>query len=188
MLLLEAGLQVEWLSEVLLKVERMAARFSAPGAVAVLDTNVLLHFKPLDEIEWATIIGSSPVQVVVPLGVVDELDAKKAIRGKLGGRARKRARLLDQHVFGGGGVREDVDVEVLEFSDLDSDAHRRAAVPVDTEVLDVCEALKTYSSDSPVYVVTGDLGMKVRAQARGIEIREMLEDDRQVISDAEEAG
>jgi PIN domain len=105
MLRLEAGLQVEWLSEVRKKVERMAARFSPPGAVAVLDTNVLLHFKPLDEIDWETIIGASPVRLVVPLGVVDELDQKKTIRGKLGERSKTRARLLDQHVFGGSGVR-----------------------------------------------------------------------------------
>jgi hypothetical protein len=166
MLELEAQVLVEWLMDVRDKVQAMATRFRDPGAIAVLDTNVLLHFKPLDEVPWSDVIEATPVRLVVPLGVVDELDAKKANRGKLGERARTRARLLDQHVFGGGSVRNDVGVEVLEFSDLDPDTQRRSAVPVDIEVLDVCDALKTYTGDTPVYVVTGDLGMKVRARAR----------------------
>jgi hypothetical protein len=48
MLELEAHQLVDWLTDVRDQVQAMATRFSGARAIGVLDTNVLLHFKPLN--------------------------------------------------------------------------------------------------------------------------------------------
>jgi hypothetical protein len=50
---------------------------------------------------------------------------------------------------------------------FDPALYRRLSVPPDVEILDTCEALAAYAGANPVDLVTGDLGVRVRAQARG---------------------
>jgi len=60
----------------------------------VLDSNSLLHHAPPNQMRWDGVIGS-PVRLVVPLRVVQELDDKKASNSKpLRQRAAKRLRQL----------------------------------------------------------------------------------------------
>jgi len=47
------------------------------GEPTVLDTNTVLHYQRPDSVPWIDVIGRSPVRLVVPLRVVEELDAKK---------------------------------------------------------------------------------------------------------------
>jgi hypothetical protein len=51
------------------------------GALAVLGTNVLLHYQPPAQIPWRRLLKVSLAQLVLPLRVVEELDAKKT-RGR----------------------------------------------------------------------------------------------------------
>jgi hypothetical protein len=174
----EVVTQVAWLTEISDAVKKMAARFEGfGGTIAVIDTNVLLHHKPLTEIGWAKITGNEKaVRIVVPLAVVDELDAKKAARSEdLARRARTRARLLDGYLDKGGEVRPGVSVEIVAYADLDLDAYRQPPARVDVEVIDVCQALRTYSAGGQVVLVTGDRGMKVRAKEREVECAEGIE-------------
>jgi hypothetical protein len=59
------------------------------GAVTVLDTNVMLHYLPVDQIPWPDVLGCQNVRLVVPLRVIEEIDAKKYAKSSdLGKRAR----------------------------------------------------------------------------------------------------
>jgi hypothetical protein len=69
------------------RVERLS---QAPGHITVLDTNMLLEFLPPDQIDWARVMKQSPIRLVAPLRVIEELDAKKyARRDDLADRARR---------------------------------------------------------------------------------------------------
>jgi hypothetical protein len=36
-----------------------------------------MHYQRLDEILWVEVLGASPVRIIVPICVIDELDNKK---------------------------------------------------------------------------------------------------------------
>lgn len=41
-----------------------------PRTLGVLDTNVLLHYKPVTNVRWTDVIGKSPVTLVIPIRVL----------------------------------------------------------------------------------------------------------------------
>lgn len=146
---------------------------NAPGSIAVVDTNVLLHYQPPDHVPWPEIIGSSPVRLVVPLRVVEELDLKKwGDNDRLSARARDLLpRLLKALGPAGapGGLRDDVTIEVPTPS-----RPRLRPADADEEVLGTCDELTALSGQDAV-LVTGDASMTIRAQASGIKVKAMPE-------------
>ena len=42
-----------------------------------LDTNILLHYPTIDQIDWQSWCNSKSIKLVVCLNVIDELDRKK---------------------------------------------------------------------------------------------------------------
>lgn len=108
-----------------------------------------------------------------PSRVVQELDDKKASNSKpLRQRAAKRLGQLAGYTLGDGlhEVRPGVGIELVGSLDLDPAAERRPPVPADVAILDTCEALATYNGGAAVYLVTGDLGMRVQAETRRIAV------------------
>ena len=87
----EANHQAEWLDELADRMKKLADRLeAAPGQLTVLDTHVLLHFEPPNQIPWPEIVGSPQVRLVLPLRVIEELDEKKyTARDNLADRARR---------------------------------------------------------------------------------------------------
>jgi len=61
-------------------------------AYAFVDTNVLLHCKLYDEVDWPAVLGYEDVRLVVSLTVLRELD--KFVHDSTNGRRRDRAKLL----------------------------------------------------------------------------------------------
>lgn len=180
MISLERDRLVAWLKELLGRVNERAGQFAgATGAVGVLDTNAFLHRLPPSEVEWDALLGS-PAELVVPLRVVHELDDKKAANSKpLRVRASKRLRQLADYTFGDEPheIRAGVRIAIVRSLDLDSEAERRPRVPAaDVEILDFCEALATYTGSRPVYLVTGDLSMRVQAAARSVRVMPLPEE------------
>jgi hypothetical protein len=154
------------------ELERRGNRIAAaPGSIAVVDTHVLLHYQPPDQVVWPEIVGSSPVRLVVPLRVVEELDLKKWGESKrLAARARDLLpRLLK--VLGPGGspgrLRDHVTLEVpapVRPRDRPDDA--------DEEILATCEELSALSGQEAM-LVTGDASMRIRAEAAEITVKAM---------------
>jgi rRNA-processing protein FCF1 len=139
---------------------------AAPGHITVLDTNVLLHHQLPDNVNWREIIDQREVRIVIPLRVIEELDAKKYSESdRLRDRARKRLPHLYKLV-GAGGAPETLNgyatIEVF----IEPDPRVRPA-DADTEILETARDLRRLS-DQGVTIVTGDTGMRLRAEAEGL--------------------
>lgn len=155
---------------------------SRSGTIVVPDTNVFLHqAQPIDELPWFDIVGSDEdVHVVIPLIVIDELDnPKKHNNKKLQRAARHSIRRLHSLAEGPTASSDTtvtwdgmtVTIEVL----ADVAQHRRLA-DSDYEILDRA-AFMARLTLLRVCVVTGNLGMQVRAAAMGIPTAVAPEDD-----------
>ena len=148
-----------------------------PGNICVPDTNALLHYMRFDQLPWSDRLQTAPVRLVIPIAVVDELDAKKyARREEFQQRARELLALIDRYVMaspldGYVSVQPDVTVEVLP----DEAGHLRA-VSNDQEILGRCELLYQ-ATGTKVTLITGDSGMRISAQARGIDVVKLSDDD-----------
>jgi hypothetical protein len=171
----EAGLQAAWLDELADRLKTLADRLAAaPGQLTVLDTNVLLHFQPPDQVDWTALIGTPAVRLVLPLRVIEELDEKKyTARDNLAGRARRLlSQLRTQLAPTSGGptpLRTGVTIEVPV-----DDGPRRRTLDADQEILDTCRELQCGGQD--VVLVTDDTGMTLRAWPRGLRVVAMPEE------------
>jgi len=139
--------------------------------VAVLDTHVLLHYKLFTDVPWETVLEADRVRVAVPLRVIDELDQKKAARrSDIADRAATVIKHLQMRISGLTDapvpLRSGVTLEIARVPQIDADAYV-PPVWADAEILDTCDAVAIFAS-SPVTLVTGDYGMKLRASARDI--------------------
>jgi rRNA-processing protein FCF1 len=161
-------------SDLMLRVQRATI---APGHVTVLDTNTLLHHEPPQSVPWATVVGYSSVRLVIPLRVIEELDAKKYSDSR---RQRDRARAVLPHLSERIGrlnepaqLSEGVTLEMLAES-----GPRDKPADADEEILDTCRELWEFSSQQGgVTLITNDMSMRSRAEAIG-GIRPIGLDDR----------
>lgn len=172
--------QNEWLDQILATTTAMVERFSTPpSTVVVLDTNVLMHAKPLHDIDWLQRLDASAVRLAVPMRVVDELDERKyGRRDDLRKRARRRVQTLAAYIDQQE-IRDCVRIEVVSRRQLDPGGVPRPLVDPDVDILDTCEALQAYAAPNSVSVVTGDNGMKLRARERGLPVTLLDEKDMQ---------
>ena len=165
------------LGEVRMRLRALTRLGDRPGNICVPDTNALLHYTRFDQLPWSDRLQTAPVRLVIPIAVVDELDAKKyARREEFQQRARELLALIDRYVTaspldGYVSVQSDVTVEVLP----DEAGHLRA-VSNDQEILDRCDLLHQ-ATGSKVTLITGDSGMRISAQARGIDVLKLSDDD-----------
>src|SRR6185437_4109588 len=69
----------------------------AGTTVVFLDTNILLHFKPVEDIPWPVILTTSAVVVVISRVTIQELDKQKNIHpsSKIRDRARRALKRLE---------------------------------------------------------------------------------------------
>ncbi len=163
-------------------VRRVDRVLGAPGRIAVLDTNVLLHYQSPENVDWSSVVGAKLVRLLIPMVVVDELDEKKNMGGE---KVRQKARdLLPrlERMMGEDGspgpVREGVTIEV-ELADA---SHGRRGPDADGSILDACSQLERLAgAENGVTLVTADMGMKMRAAQRGIQAVTMPDSYRRVL-------
>ena len=150
---------------------------SRPGRICVPDTNALLHYTWFDQLPWPERMQVPQVRLIIPLAVVDEVDAKKyARRAEFQQRARELLTRIDRYVTasppdGFSPVREGVTVEILP----DEPGHLRIQGN-DQEILERCEFLQQVTGH-PVTLITGDSGMRINAQNRGIAVYKLSNED-----------
>lgn len=142
-----------------------------PRVLAVLDTHVLLHFQPPQQVDWTDVVGADDLRLVIPLRVVEELDEKKyTARPDLADRARRllsdlRARVVEA---------EESPIDIRDGVSLDfylDDEPRRRTVDADQEVLETC--IRLASTEADVRLVTDDAGLELRARARNVAVYPM---------------
>jgi rRNA-processing protein FCF1 len=169
----EAARQVSVLERLRAKVTALEALRGREGQIAVLDTNVLMHYQRLDEILWVEVLGVSPVRIILPICVIDELDNKKySGSDRMSRRAHLAITALRQYSadLRPGSAATLPDGTTLEAF-LDDPGHVRMANP-DEELRSRCMLLQR-AVGRPVTLVTGDLGMQLRADAHGLGHAEM---------------
>ena len=166
----ERDRQVEVLTQVAEDLERRVQRLTAGGGeIAVLDTNVLLHYLPPDQIPWPQALGPGRWRLMLPVRVIEELDAKKYSGSRaLSLRARDLLPRLERLVGEAGEPRKlaaDVTLEVA----VDSGPRYRPQ-DADEEILAFCAELPQLTGANAV-LVTSDTSMRLRARAQQTSVR-----------------
>ena len=142
-----------------------------PGHLAVVDTNVLLHYQRIDKVDWGKVVGDRPVRLVVPHVVLDELDDKRYLGSdKIRDRARSATVPFDElrgQLECQGYATLRVGEATVEYL-VDEEGHARRANP-DEEVVDRARFLRQVTARA-VTLITADQGMRARAVARGLPV------------------
>lgn len=135
----------------------------------VLDTNVLLH----DPDAMKKFTGND---VVIPLGVIEELDTMKRLSDELGKNARQVLRYIDSLKEKGGNLQEGIPIEedVRIRIVLEPKANeKRAAFPLPLDKMNNRSLFIAYSlreGDQKVVLVSKDSVTRVKAEAIGVEV------------------
>lgn len=172
----EAAEQASYIEQLVLRLNQFSEWISgAPGRLAVLDTNILLHYQPPTQIPWRKVLSEEAVRLVVPIRVVEELDEKKYLaRDDLAARARGILSGLWRVVGPSEGMPAPLDGQAgvtIEVA-IDNDPRERT-LDADEEVLNLCLLLKVVAAS--VLLVTGDTGMALRAANRQISVKQLPE-------------
>lgn len=143
--------------------------------MAVLDTNVLLHYQPPTQIPWRKILSEEAVRLIIPIRVVEELDEKKYLaRDDLAARARGILSGLWRAVGPSAGMPRELDGQTAVTIEVpvDGDPRERTS-DADDEILNLCLLLRSVAPG--VLLVTGDTGMALRASNRQIPVNQLPE-------------
>jgi hypothetical protein len=147
-----------------------------------LDTNILLHYKPLDEIDWLALTTATEVVLSLPSKVIAELDDKKETGSPL--RLRKRAqdalrRLRSWRLQGEQPtIREGVALRFIphepriDWEELGLDP----AIPDDRIIAAVLR--QGLGGDFEARLVTADLGPELKIQPHGIGVLSLPDEHR----------
>lgn len=144
-------------------------------AVLFLDTNILLHYKPLREIDWKSVANAKAVRLVLCSPVLDELDDKKN-DAKTAERARSAISQLKQIERAQGHVRNDVTLELVS-DDEEANGNRDAAII--RRVKDYCGE----HEGQRMAVVSDDYNMGLRCKTKGVECIELDDQWRKPVED-----
>jgi len=145
----------------------------------VLDANILLH-------DPASIFNFSDNTVIVPVGVIEEIDRFKKEMTDRGFNARSVARLLDslraeQHLTSGVKLPNGGMLKV--FCEPER-ALSAAPTNGDLELLRVARVVQQAEPDTPVIIVTKDINLRIRADVSGLRAED-YESDHVMLSEVE---
>ena len=185
----ERDVWVDRLATAVRRLEQVKDFVMRPGRVAVLDTSAFHEFDRFWVADWAMVteadprhepMSGLPIRLVVPLVVVEELDAQKRHQN---GKVRQAAREILRHLRDLQRVSTDAFVDVLRLNDrvtveilFDDRAHVRLPVN-DAEIIDRAVYLRSlFPTGRRVILVSGDVSMEFRAEGAGLETRHVSRD------------
>lgn len=127
----------------------------------IIDTNILLHCKPLDELNWIDHFGTGAVDVVLCSTVLEELDDKKndpstSDRAKAADRMLRRYEEADDQIAPG---------VTLRFVESDSVSESQN----DSKIIRCAQRLSE-SENNSVVILTNDSLMRRRARTYSIKV------------------
>jgi hypothetical protein len=148
----------------------------AVSTMLLVDSNVLLHFRSMAEIDWCKICGQVGIELLLVMPVLHELDHKKS-DPILRDRARRVIKDIkvarDAHGKVRAGVTLRIDAEELSPTDA---VPPLVYVQRDDQIIAI--AKRHIASGSDVRIVTEDMGMQVKCEAHGIQWHEAPPDYR----------
>lgn len=128
--------------------------------IIIIDTNVLLHCKPLHELGLPETFSTESIKIVLCSTVLEELDERKN-DSKTSERAKSAAQTISRYLSADGIVSPGV---TLLFEEVASDSESNR----DSRILQHAGQLKGAESEQ-IFVLTNDLLMMMRAKAHGVE-------------------
>jgi predicted ribonuclease YlaK len=139
----------------------------APGLPIVIDSNVLLQSQRPDNVNWTRELAT-PARVILPLRVIEEIDAKKYSNSeRLKQRARELLpwinRLFPEGDLGPVELRADATIELLL-----AERPRHRPDDADDEILEVCHDVVRFAGRGRL--MTADTAMRLRAMIEGLEV------------------
>lgn len=133
-----------------------------------LDTNILLHFKPIDQINWTALVGGEYRIVIAPM-VIDELDKKKYDqRGKI---ANKAKRLLSDFEKALERNDEKILFPYISVSSTDFETHSLQPQQQDDHLILSLYNFSKRQVDDDCRLVTNDTGPKFKAKRLGLALQ-----------------
>ena len=147
------------------------------GVVIFPDTNILMQYQPIENIDWLTMVGASTVQLVIPPEVLDELEKHKQDSNS---RRQKRARSVLSRFREIKAKRWEVRPGVsLSFGRLrvtDTDVSGFGLDPKSTDHRIITQILlHRLSSQNRALFCADDFGAQTRAEEVGVEVLELSE-------------
>ncbi len=137
-----------------------------------LDTNTLLHYPPLKDVDWRAVGGCAKVRLVLCMQVVHELDGKKD-DPRLGERASRTIKDTKAIRKAAGAVREGVTLEVFKYEVRAGDFPD--TLSFESKDDRIVRTVKKYQGEHPgmrVEVYTEDMGMSLRCEANNVAVIE----------------
>jgi hypothetical protein len=143
------------------------------------DTNIFLHYRPLDEIDWLALTGATEVVLSIAAKVVWELDDKKMNAASQGLRDRAHAAIkrLREWRRQGGEIRPGVTVRFIAGEPPVADWH---VLDLDEKVPDdriIAAAITQRLDGYDVFLATSDFGPELKCERHRISVVTPREDD-----------
>lgn len=146
----------------------------------IIDANIVLHYRRIDEIDWPGLAGTSPCNIIIVPALMTELERKKAtasspvVRKRAGNAIDFLVRKMDD--------ADPIQLRpncVLSFHDREpmlDFAHNRLSPEVDDDRY-IASALEIHDeTGSPTFIASSDGGVKLKLRSRPVNIL-MLPDD-----------
>ena len=136
------------------------------------DTNFLLHYPPLEQVDWQSLCEAKSVKIVICLQVIHELDKKKD-HPLLSKRATNVIKDIKQFKKFGGSVKKNVFLEVFNYELRFNDFPQSLSPDSDDDkIVHLVKEYKKKNFEDDTVVLTEDLGMQLRCEAHGIPVLE----------------
>jgi PIN domain len=143
---------------------------SEEPAVLFLDTNSLLHYPPITQVDWPAVRQSRFVRLVLCMQVVHELDSKKD-DPRLGERAGRVIKEIDTILEQDGVVAEGVSLKVFSYEIRTADfADTLSPDSMDDRIVHSVKKYLECHPGSLVAVYSEDMGMRLRCKANGLAV------------------
>ncbi len=131
----------------------------------VLDTNVYLHYKDFEQVEWKTLVGDD-VTICVPMVVLSEIDKHKdQSRGKIQKRAKKLSSRFSELFLQGEAAQ--VAVEEMDNPPYTAFDNPRFHKDINDDWI-ILSALHASHDSSSMVIVSGDNGILLKAKHFGL--------------------
>ncbi|MFI4971048.1 MAG: PIN domain-containing protein [Hyphomicrobiales bacterium] len=171
----EVMAQLDWLAELMEPITALdRALGETSSIIAVVDTNLFLHYPPFPQIPWPEITDTDSICLAIPLRVIEELDELK-YRGqpKVRQRARHALRLIRESLIPTKGLVATINPNTT-LQVLTQAKNRVRTSDADEEILQAAFDLLAFQRR--VVLITGDNAMLIRGLSLGIEVVFMPEE------------
>jgi len=152
------------------------------GTSAFLDTNIWVHFRPPQDIDWLGLLAEAKVELLVPPIVIDELDKLKdqGPTRRVQNRARGALKMIEEaETTETRIIRPGVSCRVLhDVGPLDFHGLRLSNSRADDILIATMCAFRLANPSSRLVLITGDIGPRLKARRVHLEVATLPDTDR----------